>query len=223
MSGLPAMLVTVLVFAALGLIATVSLLSRRLDILAKIVKISLVWAAAYLSLLIGAAGGSDEVVLEPGTRKSFCGAYVDCHLGVTVVGSWTSKDVVFDGVSWSANGKFLFVDVEVSSDAGNTPLHLRYPRATVITENGNRYERSRNVEHKFATGIGQPHSLSSSLQPNGSITKTLVFDVPEDARNPRLHTTNGGFVERLVELFLIGDEDSLFHKPVLLGLAKNPA
>jgi hypothetical protein len=39
-----------------------------------------------------------------------------------------------------------------------------------------------------------------------------VFDLPSDIRNPSLLITEGPWMGRLIELFLIGDEDSLFHK-----------
>ncbi len=38
-------------------------------------------------------------------------------------------------------------------------------------------------------------------------------------RRAALSVTEQGFPDRLIEAFLIGDEDSLFHQPTLLSLA----
>ncbi|GEM_PF-6615006 len=58
--------------------------------------------------------------------------------------------------------------------------------------------------------------------PAGFYTKDIVFDLPSDIQNPRLLVTQGIWVERLIEFFLIGDEDSLFHRRTMFRLEPQP-
>jgi hypothetical protein len=218
MIGLPLLMVTVLLAAAAGLTAVACLLLGRYDIMARVVKVSVVGVAAYFSLLLGVSTGSKATVLEPGARKAFCGAYIDCHIGVTVVDSWRSTELISDDQSWSASGEFVFVDVEFSSDAMNYQFHLRNPEFTLVAVNGGRFERARHLEYEVASRLGQAQSLSTQLGPGESTRMTLVFEIPKDTSDLRLHATLGELGERFVELFLIGDEDSLLHRPVLLRL-----
>jgi hypothetical protein len=44
------------------------------------------------------------------------------------------------------------------------------------------------------------------------LKKTIVFDLPADAKDPLLDLTEGFGIDHAIETFLIGDEDSIFHK-----------
>jgi hypothetical protein len=48
-----------------------------------------------------------------------------------------------------------------------------------------------------------------------------VFDLPRSVRRPRLQFTEGYWIDRLIELFLIGDEDSLLHGKTTLLLQES--
>jgi hypothetical protein len=48
--------------------------------------------------------------------------------------------------------------------------------------------------------------------------KETVFDLPENVSNPRLDIAEGIGVDKVFEMFLIGDEDSLWHKRALFKL-----
>ena len=54
----------------------------------------------------------------------------------------------------------------------------------------------------------------------GDYSTKLVFDLPADVASPKLHVHEGTWIARLSEMFLIGDEDSLFHKKTLFGWAR---
>ncbi|MGB5352862.1 MAG: hypothetical protein WBN32_04535, partial [Woeseia sp.] len=47
---------------------------------------------------------------------------------------------------------------------------------------------------------------------------TLLYAVPADAGPLRLYVTEGYGIDHVIEAFLIGDEDSLFHKHVTHAL-----
>jgi hypothetical protein len=48
--------------------------------------------------------------------------------------------------------------------------------------------------------------------PVESFEKEIVFDLPLDAKNPRLDLRDGRGIDNYLEAILIDDEDSIFHK-----------
>ena len=56
------------------------------------------------------------------------------------------------------------------------------------------------------------------LGPEESFVKEIVFDLPVDVENPRLDMRQGPPLERIVEAFLINDEDSVLHGRVYFKL-----
>jgi len=56
------------------------------------------------------------------------------------------------------------------------------------------------------------------LSAGADVLTDFVFDAGGPLVNPRLRVTKGGLLERLSELFLIGDPDSFLHAPVTLAL-----
>lgn len=170
---------------------------------------------AYFSLLLSTSLTSSEQVLGLHERKAFCGAYLDCHLGVSVEAVQQVKVIGQGTYRMQAEGVFHLITIKVSSDAQSMNLRLSHPRAILIDNEGHRYERSEAAEHVLEHQAGTTNSLLQPVKPGGSFSKTLIFDVPDDIDTPRLLISKGSFIERLTELFLIGDEDSLFHKKTL--------
>ncbi|HJS46742.1 MAG TPA: hypothetical protein VJ773_02015, partial [Gemmatimonadales bacterium] len=91
------------------------------------------------------------------------------------------------------------------------------PRAVVIDDGGRRWHRNtaaeRALEPSAAPGLGEP------LGPGEDRVVTLVFDLPAELVRPRLLIRGGATLERLAELVLLGDDDSLLHAPVTHALA----
>jgi hypothetical protein len=56
--------------------------------------------------------------------------------------------------------------------------------------------------------------MLDGLRPGEAYETTVVFDVPTEARSPRLLVAYSGFPT----VVLIGDESSVFHKKTYLGL-----
>lgn len=221
MPGFSILLVTLAVLLLGAVSCMVALALGRLELVSNLIKVGVVWVIAYFILLIGTSTTSETVVLEPGDRKDFCGAYVDCHLGITVQDSWRSGDIITDHGRWSAEGEFVFVSVEVTNNSNDEPLTLYRPDLTLIDDQGNEYTREVDLEFKLASKLGDPASLQTIVPASGSVSKTLIFEVPDPGETLRLNATKGARRERLAELFLIGDDDSLLHKPVLLSLDEN--
>jgi len=53
--------------------------------------------------------------------------------------------------------------------------------------------------------------FEEKLGPGQSFEKQIVFDLPAEAANPRRDIREGYGVDHVIEYFLIGDEDSMFH------------
>lgn len=218
MIGLPLLLLSVLLLVVGTVVYSAARMTQNKALAANTLRVGLVWAIAYSSLLIGASTSSKEKVLEFGERKTFCGLYFDCHLGISVKRVAFAESLQLDGSNWSTNGHYLLVDVEVTSDADAGTLVLHDPSVRVVDANGRTYWRQFGLERFVALDRRQPRSLSEPIPGPGGFTKTLVFDVPADATDFKLLATRGAFVERLGELLLIGDDDSFLHRSVTLRL-----
>ena len=218
MSGLILFVLTSVVLTASAVVAGVAYLDDRMDILARAARVGIVWSVAYASLLIGASTTSDQIVLAKGEKKVFCGVYLDCHLSVEVLDAWASQSVVFDDVIHKANGKFIFVSMKASSSAVSDAIRFENAQIRVRDDAGNVFSRRLDLEYKLAMSLGQPYAPEPWIPRGTSSTMTLVFDVDREASNHFLDVTIGNGIDRLAETFLIGDEDSLLHQPVLLKL-----
>ncbi|MDX1430628.1 MAG: hypothetical protein R3282_10080, partial [Rhodothermales bacterium] len=79
--GLPMML-----FSIIGLLASVPLIvyaviERRPEMVRNVGMAAALWVGIYLVLLVVASVTSRDSTLPVGSRLSFCGFYLDCHIG----------------------------------------------------------------------------------------------------------------------------------------------
>jgi len=165
-----------------------------------------IWIAAYLLILISVSALSHGRELGLGAAKRFCGFYLDCHLAASVDRVDTTS-MIGGSHPLLASGMWWIVTVRVSSNARRAMLALLRPHVTVVDEGGTEYPRVADAER----ALGDTVSLERRLGPGESLARRLVFDLPRGVRRPRLQFTEGYWIDRLIELFLIGDEDSLLH------------
>ena len=173
----------------------------------------LLGAAAYAGALLTASLTSRERVLARGETLKFCGFYLDCHLGVAVEGV-DRQSFIGDA---RAAGTYYVVRVRVSSDARQATLHLGTPSFRVIDGEGHTYNRAEKVERALAEGATDS-MLRRPIGAGDSREVRLVFDLPGNVSEPRLLVTDAGGVDRVLEGMLIGDDDSILHKPTTLAL-----
>lgn len=174
------------------------------------------WVVAYLGLVAVVSARSQETILPLGQLKKFCGFYLDCHMGARVLDVEQAKSVGSgDGVR-EARGTYYLVSVLVESDARAATLRLHDADARIVTDNGRAYTR----DHAAEAALGKDTSLAEPVEAGDQHPVTLVFDLPNEAANPRLLVTEGRSLwpDRLFELFLVGDEDSMFHRKTTLAL-----
>ncbi|MGH9365891.1 MAG: hypothetical protein ACRD1B_11610, partial [Thermoanaerobaculia bacterium] len=145
----------------------------------------------YTALLFGAAFLSRERTLPPGQKKYFC--EIDCHLAYSVLRASTAKALGRPPQLVAASGTFQIVTVRtwfdettIASFRGYAPLTPN-PRMTYLVDTaGRRYAFSPAGQKAWEDEHGPTTPLSKELRPGESYETTLVFDLPDGVRNPRL-------------------------------------
>jgi hypothetical protein len=174
----------------------------------------LVGAAAYGGALLTASLTSRERVLARGETLKFCGFYLDCHLGVAVEGVEQRSIIGRE----QAHGTFHVIRLKVSSDARRVTLHLGRPTFRVVDGEGHAYSRATAAERALADESGDTLPMIRPIAAGASYEISLVFDLPVALSEPRLHVADAAGVDRVLEGILIGDDDSILHKPTTLAL-----
>ncbi|MBI4500979.1 MAG: hypothetical protein HY700_07440 [Gemmatimonadetes bacterium] len=177
------------------------------------------WVGLYLTTLLIVSLASHEIVLTRGTPKHFCGFYLDCHLSVAVMNVSTASVLGSGSVAEKPRGTFFLLTVRLANDARRETLTLHRPGIWIADDLGRRFAPV--AIPAIDGGAGGAASLSQPLLAGSGYPTVLVFDLPNDVARPRLLVTEGQGVwpDRLFEMFLIGDEDSLLHKKTMLEIA----
>jgi hypothetical protein len=178
----------------------------------------------YAALLLSAALVSKQRILAAGEVKWFCGFYLDCHLGVSVVRVQSAKNIQGSSGEVVANGVFKIVTVEFHNSARNQSLNmtLYHPRASVVDAQGRWYQRDRRAEEALARNPAYSSPVEDRVSvSHAPLLGTMAFDISPDATNPRLSIEEGYIVDRILELVLVNDDNSIFHKPTFLALGEN--
>ena len=119
----------------------------------------------------------------------------------------------------TARGLFYVVQVKIFNDARRTTIGLLKPYARITDAPGRAYERDAAAEAAWEKANGPSGPFEKMVGPQGdSFSKTIVFDVPDDAPQPRLQITEGYWIDAVLEAVIIGDEDSLLHKRMKFSL-----
>lgn len=217
----PLLLLTVIAIA-LSLAVMVFASFAKNYFLVKVVAGAAVLAVfVYFVFLLVASLNSKEKVLALNEPKSFCGFYLDCHMHVAVISVTKTKTISGSGGVRSASGNFYVVTIKVFNDARRATIGLLEPEAFVTDQNGKQYQRVEEAERLLPASTV---AFDQRIGPDGSFTKPLVFDLPERTVNPTLQVNEGYRIDRWLELFLVGDEDSWLHKKTkfqLEGFASN--
>jgi len=215
--GFGILMILATVALAFGLAVTViaGLLRGRPPRAGRLALVAGGWAVLYLAALLAVSLASEERVRGWDSGKNFCGFYIDCHLQVSVA----AVEVLDSLGPARPEGRFHVVTLRIGSDAKMARMRLRDPRVMARTDGGRRmFRRSPAGEAALAHSRGPQRPLTDELGPGGSYTTTVVFDVPADAREPRLDVTDLPFPDRFVEFILIGDEDSFLHARTTIRL-----
>ena len=174
-------------------------------------------AAAYAVLLLGLSWRSRERVLEPGAKKYFC--EIECHLAYSLAAVETEKTLGAGPRVVTAGSRFVIARVRtwfdprtIASFRGNGPLSPNPRVAFLVDAAGRRYGVSAAGTRAYEEARGSTVPFSRSLTPGESYETALVFDAPEGATRLFVGDPEG------IERFLIGHENSFFHRKIFFGL-----
>lgn len=170
----------------------------------------------YGVLLVAFSLFSRERTLARGEEKYFC--ELDCHLAYSVQNVERTKTIG----NTSATGEFYIVTLRARFDETTTapwrprdvPLAPDRLDFVVVDAQGRTLQPSSAGQNAWDDLHGTPRSLLEPLRPSESYQTALVFDVPTDARSPRLLASFAVFPTQV----LIGDESSVLHKETYFGL-----
>jgi len=151
-----------------------------------------IWFSIYFVSLIGLSAASNDELLRKDEAKAFCGFYLDCHLHAAV------EDVTFKAVG-NEGTEEVDVRLRLFNDARRATLKFSEIRAALFFDDGTTIES------------GPGDGRERLVPPGDSSFLDLRFEGPRKPGKVRLLVNEGNVVDRVLETFLIGDEDSLFH------------
>lgn len=199
--GMLLMLMTIGGLISAFILLVISLWTNKIWLRNFVVGGVVVWFIFYFIMLFAVSLLSEEKTLDFNEPKEFCGFYLDCHMHAAVSGVRRTKTIG----NKTADGEFYIVRVKISSDAKSVELGLHNPQFEVVDAQNKRYERVEDL-----TSSGNP--FERKVPAGGSFEGEIVFDLPSNVKNPRLDIAEGIGIDKVIELFLIGDEDSILHK-----------
>jgi len=178
----------------------------------------LIGAGAYFAVLVAVSLFSSGGVATGGEEVRLCNALGDCNLAVSVLQVDRKRTLGNPPQEMIADGMYYLITVKVTSYEPNPTLNPRDLSGVVVGENGEKYPQFREGEREVETGLGKEPFAMQISPTGGSYRRVLVFDVPAGIQNPALVVREGGSVDRMLQLFIIGEEDSLFHPTTRLQL-----
>jgi hypothetical protein len=182
----------------------------------------MVLGVGYGASLFAVSLASQNRTLRLGAEKYFC--ELDCHLAYSIEGVRTAKTLGAGTSQLIANGEFYVVSVRtrfdertISPRRGDGPLTPGPRLPSLVDARGNSYSMVDAPPEALAVLDAASVALDTPLRPGESYITQLVFDLPEGARSPRL-LIHSPAQPVWLGFFLIGDEESLFHRKVFLAL-----
>jgi hypothetical protein len=171
----------------------------------------------YSGALLTHSMTSREKTLEPGQQKYLC--ELDCHLAYSVASLSTAAALGSGAQRTPAHGLFYVVTVRtwfdertISARRGGSALWPNPRRVVVEDERGRAYPPSREGLRALASDRMAGIPLDRPLRPGESYSTSLVFDLPGPPQRLRLLIGEDDLITR----FLIGHENSFFHKKIWL-------
>jgi hypothetical protein len=215
-----AFLATAFLLAVAAVVLLYALIARRRTLAFASAAGAGVLLLSYGVALLTASAMSRERVLQHGDLKYFC--EIDCHLAYSVMKVETTSEIGDPPRTVHAAGVFYVVALRAWFDP--TSISPRRPLDVPLTPNprvvrvqdaaGRRYGPSAEALRALISMGRISTPLTQPLKPGESYVSYLVFDLPKDARNPRLFLGSATDVEFL----LIGHEMSPWHKKVWFSL-----
>lgn len=173
---------------------------------------------AYVGVLAATNFSAESREIPRGQQLTFCGAYIDCHMSVSVEDVKRQPTLGTPPVQATAGGEFWVVTLKVSSSALRAELGLGEAHAYVVDEHGQDIEPSESGTNALrSTGLEIP-PLSQRVGAGGSFLVPVVFDLPSSPAGYHLVVRDGGPFDHAIESLLFFDDDGLLRRPPRLQL-----
>lgn len=170
------------------------------------VQLAMTVSSGYLLVLIATGLLSTERVLPVGAEKYFC--ELDCHLAYRV---GELAQVPGARNEWAVRIVTRFDQATISPRRGDGPLSPNPRRVALLGSDGVRYPATAATSHPFAESSTP---LTRALRPGEAYSTWVEAVLPAGVQPARLELTEDLAVNRL----MIGNEQGLFHQPILLQL-----
>jgi hypothetical protein len=198
-------LVSFILFLAI-VIVTAILLYRLLRgrRVRKLVVVEVVCLGVYAVTLVSFSIGSGTRDLALGTDKCFddwCAAVS----GARLLSSGSSPVGI----------KRLAIELRVSNRARRAAFRPSQPRVLLALDSGSVVQPSSADQLDFEKQAGPQQDLAKRLLSGESFVTTLVFEVPDSTRQASVILLEG---PAIITRFLIGDENSFFHRKMVYPL-----
>jgi len=178
------------------------------------------FAGGYAFLLFGAALLSHEKIVPQGAWKYFC--EIDCHIAYSIEDVQTATAHGRETQKLSAQGQFVMIRLKtwfdertISPHRGNSPLGAGNRLVTLLDQAGHAYFPSSRAQAALGLASSDSVSLNQPLRPGESFTTTLVFDIPQSARNLRLLVADPA--DDWLGRMIVGHESSPLHEKIYLA------
>jgi hypothetical protein len=156
---------------------------------------------AYAVVLLGASLSSKTRQLAPGTDKCFddwC---------ASVIGSR-----ILPRTNSVASNELIAVTLRISNRARQAAFRPSQPRVILMLPDGDTLASSEVAQSEFEKQAGPQDDLAKRLLAGESFQTTLVFEVPATTRQASVVVLEG---PAAITQFLVGDENSFFHKKMV--------
>lgn len=202
-----AFLVSVLACSALLIAAAIALALRRWSAARRLLLGLGSYTLIYALALVSIAALSPQRTFAMSQERCFDDWCIAAVRAVRVSTIGSDPSVV-------ARGSFVVVTVRVSSHAKGVSQRALDASLYALDSAGHRYDVSLPAQRALdATDQGgQP--LNTELAPGASFTHTVAFATPVDVTGLALVVSHGAFPG----VIIVGDEQSLFHRPTLMLL-----
>lgn len=218
------LLLTVMAIGGAAIIAFLAHRRHNPGVMRTFTGVAAIIALAYGGGVIAASAASTEQTLLPGDIKWFCGFYLDCHLGMSV--ERVERVAALSSATGTIKpaGSFHVLTLRLHNNAKNPNIDmlLYRPDARIIDALGNEYTRSSAGEAALDRSE-RPGAIGAETKVTHTpVDATIVFDLPANIQQPRLQVSEGWIVDRIIELGLINDENSIFHKRSVFSIDGSP-
>ena len=159
----------------------------------------------YVVTLLAVSFSSKTQQLAPGTDKCFddwCASVIGARsLPMPSAGATT---------------KIAAITLRISNRARGAAFRPSQPRVTLVLPSGDSIAPSNSAQREFEKQTGPQQDLAKRLVAGDSFQTTVVFEVPATTREASVVILEG---PSLITRFLVGDENSFFHKKMVYPIS----